>query len=344
MPVYTIGLLSKWNSGPKMCEYFEWLIGYFHQYTDRIRLMLAITPKTKFEVAEHLLSVREQYPKTEIFIALTEKQWNDYLQLGKSSEYAAIIESADAYEVVPESMPCFDKEALYRFFIERCDFIVYSEYIEGIDNYHILCSMIESSRIPVPMLSAYSYVDDFKIYVYPIDRRDYRDRKSVFYNPTAEIRQSIRYLCKNGFSITSDHIPQIFLRQWLATPPQGCGRYLATPELVVETMRLRDTLYKDYLPIKVFLLAYAMRRDMWTARNSIPDPDVTIRHFGQFQRLLECIVRLRESGSSIKSFDIFDTDAYDKMLERIAAETGGAVGPALNKKGRPMGSLCSISN
>lgn len=151
---------------------------------------------------------------------------------------------------------------------------------------------------------------------YPADRKQYRTYGGPYYDPCQEIRQSVAYLRRNNFVIRAEHLPTVFVRKWRSEPPPGWYHYLTTPDDTDAIFRLRETPRHDYLSLKVFAYAYAVRHDMWAGGRETPSGADAIRRFRQFRQLLEMIAARREAGERVESFDLMDFDGYDKILRQ----------------------------
>jgi len=328
-PLYTIGLLSGCGTGRSIGPCLEKIIRYFRKYHSRMLFLLPLASSEHGILAAHLLSLRERYPETGILLALTDRQWEAHAQTDRESRYDGIIRNADSREIVPECSRTFDHDALCRFLIERCDYVICSLHRIGEKKHRAFLNLTRELQVPLPIQEGYGDPSASLAGLYPVDRRDYRIFETRHYDPAKEFRQSLLHLRTNGFRIRSDRIPQIFLRQWLALPPAGAYRYLEAPDLISEVMRLRDTPRQDYLALKVFMLVYWLRHDAWADLRRMPTGDVALRRFRQFRRLLELIVRSRENGARIETFDLFDTEAYDRVLSELETDSGTSHAAAL---------------
>lgn len=151
---------------------------------------------------------------------------------------------------------------------------------------------------------------------YPFDRREYRTFESEYYDTSAELRQSITYIARCGCRVQANHLPQVFVRMWQATPPPGWYHYLTAPDDTVQLFHLRDTRRHDYLALKVFAYTYALHNKLSVTTRDMPSGAEAIRRFGQFRQLVAFIAAKREAGELLEPFDLLDFDGYDKIIRQ----------------------------
>ncbi|WP_026367421.1 hypothetical protein [Bacteroides sp. 14(A)] len=317
-PPFTIGFLGGCGPSRSTAHYFEQVVVYHLKTFSRIRFLLSLTTKGERSVASHLLGCRADNPGLEIAVVPTSRQWNNY-QSGALGDRAAecnrIIAAADRCEILPESKTQLFQSVLFRFFIERCDHIIFHEHRAGWAETGTFDAQVVESGVPIPV--QYRLVaPEYASVGYPLDRREYLDPESSCYNPATEYAQSTAYIRRSGFSIQSDHIPLIFLRKWLAAPPQNSCRYLTTPEDVVMMSHLKDKPECDYLSLKVFAYAYAARH----TAHDMPFGANAVNRFRQFRKLLERIMAKRNASEPVEPFDLLDFDAYDEVLRTFTSD------------------------
>ena len=305
---FTLAILGGCGDGIRTARYFGQLVAYHRRTFPRVRVLLPLMSKGQRSVASHLLEYRQDDSGLEIGVALTACQWKNYLNGiadDRTAEYNRIIAAADFRGPVPDSRVQLSRSALFRLCIEQCDHIVFNEHRAGPDATDELRVAIEDMGVPIPVqygLTAPEYASAG----YPLDRREYLDPASGYYDPEAEIGQSIAYIRRNGFCMPADHLPLIFIRKWLVVPPTGCFRYLTTPDDIAELSRLKDMPGHDYLSLKVFAFAYAVRRTQQDRTG-----DDAIRCFRQFRDMLETVAASRDAGRRVESFDLLDFDRYE---------------------------------
>lgn len=317
-PAFTLGLLGGCGDGIRTAQYFAQVAAYFQQFSPHVRILMPLTSKGERSVASCLLAQRRENPGLEVYVVLTARQWQDYLKNAPSGKAAAcnrIIADADRYEVLPDSTLHLSQPALFRLFVERCDHVIFNEHRAGEQITGDFRELITDMGVPLPVqygLGCPQYTNTH----YPLDRRDYRNYESGYYDTSAELRQSIGYLRRNNFVIHAECLPQVFLRKWLTVPMPGWYRHLTTPDDITGLFRLRETPRHDYLALKVFACAYAVRHDLWATGRETPSGADAIRRFRQFGQLLKIIANRRETGEWIEPFDLFDFGGYDKMLRQ----------------------------
>lgn len=317
-PIFTIGILGGCGGSLRTAQYFGQVAAYFQKTMPRVRILLPLTSRGERSVASYLLEQRRNNPGLEVSVALTARQWQEYLQNvpgEKTAERNRIIAAADRREVVEKCAERFWPSELFRFFIERCDYLIFHEHRAGEQLTGQMRELVSDLAVPLPVQYRLSH-PGYMNFRYPLDRKDYRIYDSGFYDPDLEIQQSLAYLRRNNFVISGEHLPQVLVRKWLAVPPPGWYRYLATPEDTTGIFSLRETPRHDYLSLKVFACAYAVRHDLWATGRETPSGADAIRRFGQFRRLMEIIAAKREAGERIEPFDLLEFDRYDKILRQ----------------------------
>lgn len=319
-PAFTLGLLGGCSRSRSVARYFEKVASHYLRTFPRVRVLLPVTTGGERSVARHLSECRSTHPGLEVAVMLTSRQWTDYLRKtadDRSISCSGIIAAANFHEVLPESKTTLPKPVLFRFFIERCDHIVFNEHLAGWALAGLFHAQVVQSGVPIPVQYGLS-MPEYASFEYPADRRDYLDYDSGYYDPAAEYAQSVAYIERNGFSLPADRVPQIFLRKWLAAPPGESCRYLTMQEDLDTLGRLRDRSGCEYLSLKVFARVYAARK---STKEKISDPEAAIR-FMQFRTLLKGIAARREAGDPVPTFDLWDFDAYDEVLRTFSASPG----------------------
>lgn len=317
-PAFTIGILGGCGNGLRTAQYFGQLAAYYLQTMSRIRMLIPLASKGEQSVASYLLDLKRSNLGLEIAVVLTARQWQEYQQNishGKAVEYNRIIDAADRREVMGQCVERFWPPELFRLFVERCDLLVFHEHRAGELLTGQLREQITDMAVPLPVQYGLASPGWANLR-YPADRKHYRIYGSRYYDPDQEIRQSIAYLRRNNFVIRAEHLPMIFVRKWLAVPPPGWYHYLITPDDTDAIFCLRETPRHDYLSLKVFAYAYAVKHNMWAAGQETPSGADAIRRFRQFGQLLESIAARREAGERVESFDLLDFDGYDKLLKQ----------------------------
>lgn len=313
---FTIGILGGCGDGLRTAQYFQRVAGYYQQEMPRVRVLIPLASKGERSVAAYLLEQRPEHPGLEVSVVLTTRQWQRYRQDvsdGESAVCNRIIAAADRCEVIEKCAERFCPPELFRFFIERCDLLVFHERWAGEQQTRRLREQVADMAVPLPVQYGLSY-PGYADLRYPIDRKYHRIYDSDYYDPYLEIRQSMAYLRRNNFVIRAEHLPMVFVRKWLSLPPPGWYHPLTTPDDTAGIFRLRETPRHDYLSLKVFACAYAVRHDLWATKRDTPSGADAIRRFGQFRQLLEIIAAKREAGERIESFDLLDFDRYDRIL------------------------------
>lgn len=304
---FTIGLLGGCGDGLRTARYFEHVVAYHRKTFPRVRVLLPLMSKGQRSVAAHLMACRQDDPGLEIGVALTARQWENYLNgaaNGRLAECNRIIDAADYRGPVPDSRAQLSRPALFRLFIEQCDHIVFNEHRAGMVETGMFAAQVVDMGVPMPVqygLTAPEVVST----TYPLNRLEYLDPAGGYYDPEAEIGQSVAYIRQNGFSVRADRVPLIFIRKWLAAIPLNSYRHLTTPDDIADLSRLKDRPGHDYLSLKVFAFAYAARR---TKQDMIGDD--AIRCFRQFRDLLETVAERRDAGKRVEPFDLLDFDRY----------------------------------
>ena len=317
-PAFTIGILGGCGNGLRTAQYFGQLAAYYLQTMSCIRMLIPLASKGEQSVTSYLLGLKRSNSGLEVAVVLTARQWQGYQQNvshGKAAEYNRIIDAADRREVMDRCVERFWPPELFRLFIERCDLLVFHEHRAGELLTGQLREQITDMAVPLPVQYRLSH-PGYMNFRYPLDRKEYRIYGSGFYDPYLEIQQSMAYLRRNNFVISGEHLPQVLVRKWLAVPPPGWYRYLATPDDTTGIFSLCETPRHDYLSLKVFAYAYAVRHDLWATGRETPSGADAIRRFGQFRRLLEIIAAKREAGKRVEPFDLLDFDRYDKILRQ----------------------------
>lgn len=320
-PIFTIGLLGGCGDGFRTGQYFCEIANCFLKTMQRVRILLPLSCKGERAVAMYLLEHRRTNPGLEISVVLTAQQSQDYQQnaTGETNEICnKIINDVNRYYVLEKSSVRFFTPDLFRFFIENCDHIIFNEYRAGKKQTAIFSELVRDMAVPLPvqygLICPGYFIDTDK----PFHREFYRIYDSGCYDPYAEIRQSIDFLRRNKFAITADHLPQVFIRKWLAVPPPGWYYYLTTPDDTTNIFRLHETQRHDYLSLKVFAAAFSVRNNLWATSRELPKGDIAIRRFQQFRQLLNIIAEKREKYTRLEPFDLFDFSEYDKILKMYA--------------------------
>lgn len=304
---FTIGLLGDCGDSLRTARYFEHVAAYHRKTFPRVRVLLPLMSKGQRSVAAHLMACRQDDPGLEIGVALTARQWENYLNgaaNGRTAECNRIIDAADCRGPVPDSRAQLSRSALFRLFIEQCDHIVFNEHRAGMAETETFAAQVADMGVPIPVQYGLT-APEYASVSHPIDRREYLDPTGGYYDPEAEIGQSVAYIRQNGFCIPADHVPLIFIRKWLAVPPTACLRHLTIPDDIADLSRLKDRPGYDYLSLKVFAFAYAARR---TKQDMTGDD--AIRCFRQFRDLLETVAERRNAGKRVEPFDLLDFDRY----------------------------------
>ena len=317
-PAFTLGILGGFGDGLRTAQYFGQLAAYYLKSMSRVRVLIALTGKGELSVAAYLLNQRPEHPGLEVALVLTARQWREYLQNvshDKAAEYNRIIGAADRREVMERYAERFWPPELFRLFIERCDLLVFHEHRAGEQVTGLLRELLTDMAVPLPVHYELLHPGYASLH-YPADRKQYRIYGGSYYDPWQEIRQSVAYLRRNNFVIRAEHLPTVFVRKWQSEPPQGWYHYLTTPDDTDAIFRLRETPRHDFLSLKVFAYAYAVRHDMWAGGRESPSGADAIRRFRQFRKLLEMIAARREAGERVESFDLMDFDGYDKILRQ----------------------------
>ncbi len=317
-PAFTLGILGGFGDGLRTAQYFGQLAAYYLKSMSRVRVLIALTGKGELSVAAYLLNQRPEHPGLEVALVLTARQWREYLQNvshDKAAEYNRIIGAADRREVMERYAERFWPPELFRLFIERCDLLVFHEHRAGEQVTGLLRELLTDMAVPLPVQYELLHPGYASLH-YPADRKQYRIYGGSYYDPWQEIRQSVAYLRRNNFVIRAEHLPTVFVRKWQSEPPQGWYHYLTTPDDTDAIFRLRETPRHDFLSLKVFAYAYAVRHDMWAGGRESPSGADAIRRFRQFRKLLEMIAARREAGERVESFDLMDFDGYDKILRQ----------------------------
>lgn len=282
----------------------------------RIRILMPITSKGERSVASYLLEQRRNNSGLEVCVVLTSRQGQDYLKSAAGEKAAAcnrIIAAADHYEVVPGSLTHLFQPALFRLFIERCDYVIFNEQHAGVQATWSFRQLITDMTVPLPV--QYGLVNPGYAYIrYPFDRREYRTFESGYYDTSAELRQSIGYIAKCGYRVQANRLPQVFVRMWQAAPPPGWYRYLTMPDDTAPLFHLQETPRHDYLALKVFAYTYALHHKLWATTRDMPSGAEAIRRFGQFGQLVAFIAAKRKAGELIEPFDLLEFDGYDKLI------------------------------
>ena len=262
IPAFTIGMLGGCANGRSMARYFEEVASYYLRTFPRVRYLFSITAEQERSVVRHLLECRPTLPGLEVAVILSSHQWDRHRCAATDERTAAcnrIIDAADFCEVLPESKATLPRPALYRRFIERCDCIIFNEHLAGWALAGLFHAQVVQSGVPIPVQYGFA-MPQYASFNYPPDRRDYLVCESDHFNPAAEYVQSVAYIERIGFSLPADRLPQIFLRKWLAAPPEKSCCYLTLREDLDTLGRLRDRIGCEYLSLKVFAWIYATRK------------------------------------------------------------------------------------
>ena len=317
IPAFTIGMLGGCANGRSMARYFEEVASHYLRTFPRVRYLFSITTEQDRSVVRHLLECRPTLPGLEVAVILSSHQWDSHRCAATDERTAAcnrIIDAADFCEVLPESKATLPRPALYRRFIERCDCIIFNEHLAGWALAGLFHAQVVQSGVPIPVQYGFA-MPQYASFNYPPDRRDYLVCERDHFNPAAEYVQSVAYIERTGFSLPADRLPQIFLRKWLAAPPEKSCCYLMLREDLDTLGRLRDRIGCEYLSLKVFAWNYATRK---STKEKASEADAANR-FMQFRTLLRWIAARREAGESVPPFDLWDFDAYDEALRTFCA-------------------------
>lgn len=308
MSEFTIGLLGRFQYSPRMRDYFDTLLSRYASRNPRLWIVIDLISQQHLALVERALSLKRICPGLRLLAVVTEGQERP---LPRPASLTArrrkrILEAADAYQTLPANSGVFMRVvSVNRFFVARCDLIVYSSYLAprfAVDNFHL---HLRSAAAP----PCVKYLFD-----------EFPEHNPVTLEPALSMAQSLDYLRRNRYRVMSDDLPPELLSKWLAASDlPHCYRRLASLDDLADLLRLADVPGRDFLLFRIFALAYAMHRDLWAVPQYGCGGDETAENlFKQFRRLLQLLSEARETGVDIGSYDLLDFDCYDFLLEKLA--------------------------